>query len=80
MEIGKTRPVPQNTWYQWFDWLISYILESRKSESDAKHKIRRLFESKIYSNTHMGYNQKKLQMSLKVDLLNTKVTRIKNYQ
>ena len=41
----------------------------------------RLFESKIGSNTPTGYKpKKKLQIHLKVDLLNTKLRRRKIYQ
>ena len=26
MEMAKTRPIPENIWYQWYDWLINNIL------------------------------------------------------
>ena len=52
----------------------------KKSESDAKQKIMRLFESNIDNSTTMDYKPKKIHMQLKVDVLNTKVRRIKNYQ
>ena len=58
-------------WYQ-YDWLNKHILESiKKSKSNVKQKIV----------THQQtINQKELQMPLKVDMLNTKVGRMKKYQ
>ena len=50
MEMAKTRSIPENTWYQCYDWLISHITGS-KFESDARQKVLWLFESKIYNTT-----------------------------
>ena len=39
-------PLAENTWYEWYDWLISHISESvKKSENDAKEKMK-LFQTK----------------------------------
>ena len=39
MEIAKNRPLPENTWYEWCDWLIDRIPESvKKSISNTKQK------------------------------------------
>lgn len=66
-------------WYQ-YDWLNKHILESiKKSKSNVKQKITRIFESKIVTH-QQTINQKELQMPLKVDMLNTKVGRMKKYQ
>ena len=31
MEMEKTRPTPENNWYQWYCWLIKKVPESMKS-------------------------------------------------
>ena len=52
--------IPENTWYQWYAWLIDRILESmKKSENDAKQKVMRLFESKMDNNTFTNFKPKK---------------------
>ena len=52
--MTKTRAVPENTWYQWHDWLITHISKSTKmSERNTKQKVMRFFESKIDKNTTM---------------------------
>ena len=44
MEMPETSPTPENTWYQWYDWLINRIPESiGKFERDAKQKDMRHF-------------------------------------
>ena len=54
--------IPENTWYQWYAWLIDRILESmKKSENDAKQKVMRLFESKMDNNTFTNFKPKKLR-------------------
>ena len=60
MEIAKTRPIPENTWYQWYDWLISHIPKSmKKSENGTMQKVMRVFESKLDNNTPTDYKPKK---------------------
>ena len=40
MEMAITRPIPENTWHQWYDWLINHIPESmRKSERTPNKKL-----------------------------------------
>ena len=75
METAKTRAMTENTWYQWYDWVINPIPKSvKKSESNTKQKVMRFVESKIDKNKTMDYKLKKLQM------LNTSGKRMKNYQ
>ena len=75
METAKTRAITENTWYQWYDWVINPIPKSvKKSESNTKQKVMRFVESKIDKNKTMDYKLKKLQM------LNTSGKRMKNYQ
>ena len=58
--MTKIRLIPDNTWYQWYDWSISHILEfMKKSESDAKPEIVRLFQSNTDNNTPTDYKPKK---------------------
>ena len=50
-EMAKTRPIPENTWYHWYGWLINHVPESmKKSESDTKQEVMILSESKIDNN------------------------------
>ena len=52
MEVSKTRQIPENTWYMWHEQLISNIPKPmKKSESNAKQKVIKFFESKIDNNT-----------------------------
>ena len=51
VEMAKTRPIPENTWYGWYGWLMNHVPESmKKSESDAKQEVTILSESKIDNN------------------------------
>ena len=34
MEMAETRPVPGNTWCQWYDWLLKYSRAYEKSPSN----------------------------------------------
>ena len=62
MEMAKTRPIPENTWYQWNDWLDKHFPESmKKSESNTKQKVINLFESKIDYDTPTDYKPKKIK-------------------
>ena len=62
MEMAKTRPIPENTWYQWNDWLVKHFPESmKKSESNTKQKVINLFESKIDYDTPTDYKPKKIK-------------------
>ena len=47
----------ENTWYQWYGWLIRHIPESiKRSERSTKQKVMRLFEiKKIDNNTPMNH-------------------------
>ena len=52
--MAKTRSIPENTWYQWYKFLISPIPESmKKLESNLKQKFMKLLD------TPMGYKPKK---------------------
>ena len=48
-EMTKARSTPENTWYQWwYYWSINLIPEfMKKSESNTKQNVIRLFETKI---------------------------------
>ena len=54
-EKSKTtqkRSLPENTWYKWYNWLISHILETmKKFAGDAKKRIIKLFETNADENT-----------------------------
>lgn len=42
MEMAKTRPIPENNLYQWYDRLVSEIPESMKrSKTDTKQRVMR---------------------------------------
>ena len=50
--MTKNRTSAANTWYEPYDWLINPIPQPvKKSASDVKEKIMKLFEGKIDSNT-----------------------------
>ena len=61
MEMTKTRPIPKNAQCQQYEQLINSIPESmKKSESNNKQKVLRLFESKIDHTTSVGCKPKKI--------------------
>ena len=61
IEMAKTRPILKTIWFQWYDWLINHIPESmKKSKSNTKQVIMRLFESKICNNTPADCKMKKI--------------------
>ena len=41
----KKRTFAKNTWYDWYDWLVNYILDAiNKTMGGVKDKIMRLFK------------------------------------
>ena len=80
-QMAKTRPLIKNTLYKWYGWLISYILEfMKKSVSDIKETIMKLFETNVHKNIFKDYNPKKLLAPLMINLSSAKLKTIKNYQ
>ena len=60
-DMAKSRPIPENTWYHWYDWLVNHFPESmKKSERRTKRKVMRLYESKIDNNTPMDCKLKEI--------------------
>ena len=60
--MAKSRLLPENTWYQWYEWITNHVPGStKKSESDTKQKVIRLFESKVDDNTLSNYKTKKIR-------------------
>ena len=56
LEMAKTKRKPQNSWYQWSEWLINYISESlKKFQSNAKQKVMQFSESKLDNDIPMDY-------------------------
>ena len=43
-EITKERTFAKNICYDWYDWLINYIIEPTKTVRDAKQKIMKLLK------------------------------------
>ena len=57
--MAKFIPILENTFYQWYDWLINHISESmKKSGNFAKLKVI-LFELKIDNDTTTDNKKKK---------------------
>ena len=77
--MTKYRTSAANTWYEPYDWLINPIPQPvKKSASDVKEKIMKLFERKIDSNTAKNFKPKKICVFLMAIITNTKVEVIKN--
>ena len=74
--------MPENSWYQWYDWLINYIPESmKKFKSNGKEKIMRPFESKRNNWNPTDYKPKQIVDDFKkVDMFNAKARRINTHQ
>ena len=52
----KTRPIPENIWYRWYDWLINHISKSmKKSGSSDKQMCTTLLQSKKDKNIPADY-------------------------
>ena len=78
--MTKFIPVLENTFYQWYDWLINHISESmKKSGNYTKLKVI-LFELKIDNDTTTDSKKKKWPMPLNIGMLNTRVAMIKDHQ
>lgn len=42
-ETAKFRPIAENTWCQWYDWVANHLPESMQmSESNTKQEVMRL--------------------------------------
>ena len=52
-KMAKNKPLAENVWYEWYDWLINHISVTVKKStaSHAKEKIMELFETKIEKDT-----------------------------
>ena len=62
MEMATNRPIPERNWYLWFNRRIKHISESiKKSESETKQKVTRLFVSIIDNSTPTYYKQRKIR-------------------
>ena len=55
-EAAKFRPIAENTWCQWYDWVANHLPESMQmSENNTKQEVMRLFQSATDNSTPTDY-------------------------
>ena len=67
----KKSETGKSGWPKWYDWLISYVFESRRtSVRDAKGKIMKLFKTSAYDSISKYYKPEKIMVHLLINTLN----------
>ena len=56
--MATSRSLAENTWYEWYRWLINHIPGTAKSLQAMLKKIMKLSESKIDNNIPKDYKPK----------------------